>query len=160
MQQQRLSFLLEAVSWQKIMGGLWERSFLNDKWFLVHSKHLMDLPICSVPHREGMNLPISTQKELQKSDFQCIFSNSRQQMQSRYLNNNPCKNLASSSYDALCLPFLAFQVSRSNRKKYCWTALDTKKKQVRQKEIWSMLHQMKLSYSKLSFLQDRWCISV
>lgn len=69
---------------------------------------------------------------LGKSDFQCIFSNSRQQMHNRYLNNNPCKNLAPFSR-MLCLLFLAFQVSRSNRKKYCWTALDTKIKQVRQK---------------------------
>lgn len=53
-----------------------------------------DGPTYSVLCREGKKLPTSTQKELQKSDFQCIFSNSRQQMQNRYLNNNPCKNLA------------------------------------------------------------------
>lgn len=116
-QQHRLRFCLEALSWQKIVGGLQQRSFLNDKRFLVHSKDLTDLPICSALHREGMEWPRSTQKALQKSDFQCIFSNSRQQTHNRYLNNNPCKNLAPLSQDALFAIFSFSSVKKQQKKK-------------------------------------------
>lgn len=69
LKQPRLSFLLDAVSWQKIMGGIQERSFLSDKQFLVHSKDPTGLPICSVLCSVGMKWPVSTQKELQKKQI-------------------------------------------------------------------------------------------
>lgn len=42
-----------SMSWQKPTGALQERSFQNDKWFLVHSKDLMDVLISSVLRSRG-----------------------------------------------------------------------------------------------------------